>query len=319
MIILKKTLILLFVSLISVGFAQDLNEAGVAFNDGNTAYKAKDYTTAIESYKTSIDMCQMIGVDGAELQTKVEAQIVKAYWKNAVKLYKGKKFDAAVAEMEKTQEAAKVADNAKYEKYAAMYIPKIYSSKGLALYTDKKYDDALATFDIALGYNNKCVDALYGKGLAYKEKGDIDGALANFDQAITSGAGNKKAEKSINKAKSAAQGMLEANGAKELQIEHTQKAIEYLTKVQNYGEVSGSTYYYLALAYNKQKDSGKAITAAKAGIALGGDISNLQFELGKAYEAKGEAANACTAYKAVTSGPNVKAAAFQAKEVLKCN
>jgi len=316
---LKKSLILLFVGLISIGFAQDLDEAGVAFNDGNTAYKSKDYVSAIESYKSSIDMCQLIGADGAELQTKVEAQIVKAYWKNAVKLYKGKKFDAAVAEMKKTQEAAKVANNAKYEKYAAMYIPKIYSSKGLGLYTDKKYDDAIVAFEEALGYNDKCVDAFFGMGLTFKEKEDIDAALANFDKAIANGAGNKKAEKNVTKAKSAAQGMLVANGAKELQIEHTQKAIDYFTKAQTYGDISGSSYYYLALAYNKQKKSDDAIAAAKAGIALGGDVSDLQFELGKAYEAKGDTANACTAYKAVTTGPNVKAAAFQAKEVLKCN
>ena len=76
----------------------------------------------------------------------------------------------------------------------------------------------------------------------------------------------------------------------------------------------------LALAYNKQKKYADAISAANTGINLeAGDKSNLQFELGKAYEGKGDAANACTAYKAVVSGPNIKAAAFQVKEVLKCN
>jgi len=75
----------------------------------------------------------------------------------------------------------------------------------------------------------------------------------------------------------------------------------------------------LALAYNKQKKYTDAISAANSGLTIeGADISSMQFELGKAYESKGDAANACKAYKAVVSGPNVQAAAFQVKEVLKC-
>ena len=318
MIILKKTLILLFVSLITIGFAQDMNEAGTAFNDGNESYKAKQYAAAVASDTESIDVCQMIGADAAELQTKVEAQLVNALYKNSMTLYKGKKFDAAVAEFNKTIEAANTANNSKIAAKAKIYIPKVYSSQGMGLVKGKKYDEALAIFTKALDYKEGCVNAYYGQGLAYKGKGDIDAAVVSFDAAISNGEGNTKAAKTVKKANSAARKMLESNGAKELQIEHTQKAIDYLTKAQTYGAVSGNTYYYLALAYNKQKKSGDAITTAKSGIALGGDISNLQFELGKAYEAKGDAANACTAYKAVTSGPNVKAAAFQVKEVLKC-
>jgi len=317
--ILKKTLILLFVGIVSLSFAQDINEAGTAFNDGNEAYKAKKYAEAVENYTTSIDMCQLIGADAADLQSKVEAQLVNALYKNSLTLYKGKKFDAAVEELEKTIKAAEVAGNDKTAKKAKAYIPKVYSSEGMGLVKAKKYDDALAFFDKALAYKEGCVNAYYGQGLAFKGKEDIDAATKSFEAVVANGEGNTKAAKTVKKAKSAGQKMLEANAAKELQIEHTQKAIDYLNKSLDFGANSANTYYMLALAYNKQKKYADAISAANTGINLeAGDKSNLQFELGKAYEGKGDSANACTAYKAVVSGPNVQAAAFQIKEVLKC-
>ncbi len=45
----------------------------------------------------------------------------------------------------------------------------------------------------------------------------------------------------------------------------------------------------------------------------------MYFALGQAYEGKGDAGGACTAYKNVTSGPNVEAAKYQITTVLKCN
>ena len=317
---LKKTLILLFIGLMSFSYAQDLNEAGSAFNDGNEAYKAKNYAAAVESYKSSLDMCQMIGGDAFELQTKVEAQLVNALYKNALTLYKKKKFDEAVEVLKETITAAETAGNTKIANKADAYIPKVYSSQGTSLIKEKKYDDAIVVFDKAIAYKEKCVNAYYGKGLAFKGKGDIDAAIGSFDKAIEYGEGNPKAVKTVNKTKSAGRKMLEANAAKELQIEHTQKAIDYLNKALVYGQGTSNTYFLLTLGYLKQNKADEAIKAAQEGIAANsGDSSDLNFQLGKAYELKGDKSNACAAYKKVVSGPNVDAAKYQLKEVLKCN
>lgn len=317
---LKTTLVLLLIGLVSFSFAQDLNEAGTAFNDGNQAYKSKNYSDAVMFYNNSLDMCQMIGADAAELQSKVEAQLPKALWKYGTSLYKKKKFDEAVVELKKCKSAAEKVGDEKIAKYAKIYIPKVISSKGLSLVVDKQYDQAIEVFNEAFEYNPKCVDANYGLGLAYKEKDNIDDAIKYFDAAITNGATNPKAEKTVNKAKYAGQKMLEASAAKELQIEHTEQAITYLNKSIEYSGGSFNSYYLLALANNKLKNFDAAVEAATTGLTFsGGDANSLNFELGKAYEGKGDSANACAAYAKVTSGPNVQAALFQVKEVLKCN
>ena len=317
---LKKTLILLFIGLMSFSYAQDLNEAGSAFNDGNEAYKAKKYSSAVESYKSSLDMCQIIGGDAAELQTQVEGQLVNALYRSALTLYKKRNFDQAIIQLKETKTMAEEIGNNKMAQKADAYIPKVYSSQGTGLIKEEKYDEAIVVFDEAIAYSNKCVNAYYGKGLAYQKKGEIDVALENYDKAIEYGAENPKAKKTLNKTQSAGRRMLEANAAKELQIEHTQKAIDYLNKSLTYGDGTTNTYQLLAIAYNKQKKADDAIKACQSGIALNdGDQSSLNFQLGLAYEVKGDATNACSAYKKVTSGPNVKAAEFQRKEVLKCN
>lgn len=317
---LKTTLVLFLIGLVSFSYAQDLNEAGTAFNDGNEALKAKKFADAVRHYENSLDICQMIGADATELQTKVEDQITKAYYYNAQVTYKKKKFDEAIAEFNKAIKAAEVSNNSKIKTKSQGFIPKVYSSQGLALIQDKKYDEAITIFNKALDYKEECVNAFYGLGIAYKEKDDIDQAIVNFDAAISNGANNPKANKTVNNAKSAGQIMLEAAAAKELQIEHSKEAIEYIIKAIEYGGGSFNSYYLLALAYNKTQNFDAAVDAATKGLTFqGGDVNSLNFELGKAYEGKGDSANACAAYKKVTSGPNVQAAQFQVKEALKCN
>lgn len=318
---LKKVLLLLIIGLLSFNiYAQDINAAGEAFNNGNEAIKAKDFAGAVAFYERSLDECKLVGAEAAELQPKVEEQLTKAYYYNAQTLYKKRKFEAAITEFNKTIKAAEVSGDTKTKGKAQNFIPKVYSSQGMGLIKDKKYDEAIVVFDKAHTVKKECVNAFYGLGLAYKEKDEIDLALANFDQAIKYGATNPKAEKTVNKAKAAGQIMMESNAAKELQIEHTQQAIDYLNKGLEYGPGSANTYYLLALAYNKQNKYDDAIAAATTGLGMEGvDANNINFELAKAYEAKGDATNACATYKKVTAGPNVEAAKFQIKEVLKCN
>ncbi len=45
----------------------------------------------------------------------------------------------------------------------------------------------------------------------------------------------------------------------------------------------------------------------------------MYFALGQACEGVGNNADACAAYKNVTSGPNIEVAKYQITQVLKCN
>ena len=91
-------------------------------------------------------------------------------------------------------------------------------------------------------------------------------------------------------------------------------------KCLEYNYLETTAYYYQALSNNNLENWDEAISAAELGVkAEKEDKSNLYFELGRAYEGKGDATKACDAYKGVTSGPNVDAANYQRATVLSCN
>jgi tetratricopeptide (TPR) repeat protein len=109
------------------------------------------------------------------------------------------------------------------------------------------------------------------------------------------------------------------DGAVALQKGSFDRAIESLNTSLQYNANEPKSHYYLAIAYNGKKDSDNAITSANKAIELGlENAGDAWFEIGKANEAKGDAAAACEAYKKVTTGPNIQAAKYQVEQVLKC-
>ncbi len=317
---MKLTLLALFIGLVTFAKGQDLNAAGAKFNEGIELDKAKNYSGAIKAWEESISICKAIGADADELKATVQQKLGYEFFKEGITLYKSQNFDPAIAALKNAERVANEANDAKTAKQASTYIPKIYSTKGLTLLGEKNYEGALKVFDEALEYNPNCVDAFYGKGMTYKEMDKIDEATEAFDKVIALGKDNSSAEKKVSSAKEAAQVMLEAKAATELQIEHNSEAVALLNKSLTYSQGSANAYYLLAVANNKLKNWDGTVDAAQKGLsAEGANVSALNFQLGIAYEGKGESANACAAYKKVTSGPNVEAAKFQITEVLKCN
>ena len=105
-----------------------------------------------------------------------------------------------------------------------------------------------------------------------------------------------------------------------VQKENYKEAAMMATKSIGYDYENPVAYYVQALSYNNFSSYAEAIKAVEGGLkAAGGDDSNLYFELGRAYEGKGDTQKACEAYGKVTDGPNVDAAIYQRSTVLNCN
>ncbi len=321
MSLLKRSVLFLGVLVFSVSlFAQTVGDAGSLYNDGNTYYKEKDYSSAASSYEQALEMAKLIGSDANELRGKIEEQLAKAYYADATELYKKKKFDEAIAAYKKTAAFAKEIGDEDRVKKSTKNIAKVRTTKGTELLKKNKADEALVEFEMSLELYPTYYKTFYGQMLAYKMKDDMGKMMESADKTIEYGSKSTKGQKTAMKAKSTASKSLVNAGAKEIQNEHPKEAIQYINDSFKYDEGDANAYYYLALAYSKANQFDEAISAAQKAISIDPekDKSDVYFALGLAYEGKGDSANACGAYKKVTSGPNVEAAKYQMTQVLKC-
>lgn len=307
----------LFVSIAFLATSQTINEAGEKFNAGIEKSSAGDVAGAIQAYQETIGVCDQLGEEGADLKQKSEKQLGVLYLKSGLTNYKAKKFSEAEKELKTASDYAEKAGDAKTKATANGYIARVNYSKGLGLLKKKEVDKAKAALDEVLKYDPKYYKAYYGLALVYKAKKDPDNLLMAVQKVTEMGGDDSK---TINKTKSIAGKYFLSAGSKALKAKDYNKAITDLNESVNYITPKASTYYYLAIANNSTSKWDAAVEAAKKGLEIETeDKSNLNFELGKAYEGKGDKANACSAYKNVISGPNAEAAKYKVETELKCN
>lgn len=313
---IKALFTIVFLSVSLFAFSQSINEAGSEYNNGLKAMKESNYETAINDFLSCIDICDQLGQEGEDLKSKAQTQLASAYLQHGLELYKGKKFNDALQTLKKSSELAKQIGKTKTEQTAKSYMSRVYYTSGLVQLKKPDPDKALEYFNKSIEYDPAYYKAYYGKGLAYKIKDDPEKMKEAFDKVFQYAGGDIK---TISKAEDAAYKYFLSEGTKALQKGNYSKASEFLQESINYKKPDASIYYYLAIAYNGLSKWDKAIEAANNGINLNSDeTSNLYFELGKAYEGKGDKTNACEAYKNVVKGPNQAAAQHKVSQELKC-
>ncbi|PLX04305.1 MAG: hypothetical protein C0595_03870 [Marinilabiliales bacterium] len=299
-------------------FSQTLDDAGSKYNTGNEQYTAKAYADAVTSYESALEICKKVGPDGDVLKLNIQKQLNNAYYKNGLTLYKGKNFDEAIAQLEKSAKLAeKLGDTEKQQK-STMYVGKIHTTSGQVLLKKDKPDMAIEEFIKALKINPKDYKTYLGLALAYKDKGDLHSMLQNADKTISLTEGKAKAAKYSDKAKKLAATELFNTGALEIKNDPAQ-AVIHLTHSLDYTEPSANTYYYLSIANNSLKNYNDAIENSNKALELKeGDKSDIYFQLGQAQEGSGDTAAACDSYKKVTSGNNVESAKYKIDVEFKC-
>lgn len=315
---MKKLTILItaFIISLSAGLtAQDLNDAGEAYNDAIALTKENKTMEAIQSFQESADICSELGEVGEGLKIKAETQIASLYMKLGIDAYKAKEFDTAISLFGSSQQYAYNVGKADLADKAAGYIATTYAALGNGLYKEKSYEQALTKFDKAIEYKPEYFKAYYGKAICYNKLDNTEGLEEAVNKVIEYGGDDKTVEK----AKTLAANYFLNLSGKALQKESYREAAMMAKKCIEYNYLEATAYYYQALSNNSLGNWDEAISAAETGMkAEKGDKSNLYFELGRAFEGKGNVEKACEAYGNVTGGPNMDAANYQRKTVLNC-
>lgn len=300
--------------------AQTVEETGAKYNEGNEFVKEKNYQAAVPVYEQALKMAEETGPDAADLKGNIEKQLGNAYYRAGISLYKSKKISASIAMLEKGYAfAGKTGDDDLKDKTAGL-VSQLRGKVGDSLRKKNKLDEAYAEYEMALEIDPSNVKAIYGEGLVFKEKDDLEKMLEKMSKVIALSDGNTKLQKLADAARKTSGNALEVAGAKELQNGNAEKAIKLINDSFEYQSGDANSYYYLLLAYNKTSNWDNAIASGTKALELQTkDKSDIYFGLGQANEGKGDAAAACAAYKNVTTGPNVEAAKYQMTQKLKCS
>jgi tetratricopeptide (TPR) repeat protein len=313
---------LLFAGLLFLGLnvsAQSVQDAGKVYNQANQQFKSRAYGQAVKLYEEALKTCKAAGPDAMQLQSQVQSQLAQAYFWNGISLYQKRQFDNAIAQFKKGANMSALIGNAKYKKLSSDYEARVYASKGNSLLQQKKYSQAAAMYDAGIKAYPNSINAYFGKCLLandQKNYTELKAMVAKVKSLIPT---NPKGGQYYGKARQVAFGAFLNAGASDLQKENYKDALANFDQAKSYYDASGILHYYMAVANLKLKKWDSAIANARKALTLQvNSKSDVYFTLGQAYQGKGMKTQACSSFKKVVKGPNVKSAKYQIKTVLKC-
>jgi len=300
--------------------SQTLNEAGEKFNQGIELVKVENHDGAIAAFESCISICDKLGPEGAELRGRAAAQLPELHYKAGVALYKEKKVNEAIVRLEKTIAVADQYGDADTRGKAQKLIPQLHYAVGMAFYKKDEYLKTIESCDKAIAMDPDYAKAYLGKALAMNKLDDTEGMREALRTAIEKGEAGKD-EKTVETARELGYKAYLSKGQKAIQASDYKSALSFLGEAASYSDGDANMHYLLAVTHNKLKMWDEAITQAQKAVA-GEDspdkLAAVFFELGTAYEYKGDAANACASYQKALTGPNGAAAKYQMEQVLKC-
>ncbi|MDD4142045.1 MAG: hypothetical protein PHR20_04515 [Bacteroidales bacterium] len=322
---MKKTLCLLTVILWGsiASFAQTLNDAGEKFNQGNENYKAKNYAEAITSYTEALSICEQLGEEASALTPKIQKMIPQSKVQYAKALVGANNTDEALTILEEASKEAETLGEDKLKKSADNLVANIYVAYAGAAYGEKNWDKVIENCDKAITMNKSSQKAYLYKALSYSEMEDADAMTAAAEMAIKIADAHND-DKTSSTAKQVA-GTFFVNKAQKLIADKKyEDAITSLDNAISFSPSSEATLYYKASCLNKLSRYDDAITTSLLALTTESESSEIRnginLELARAYEAKGDTANACTYYALAANSATFKEEATQKmKDVLKCN
>jgi tetratricopeptide (TPR) repeat protein len=281
------------------------------FNAGVESLNAQSYDAALDQFNNSLAMCEEVGEEAEEMKLKAQEQLVGTHYRQAITLMKRKQYDQALPALENT-----VATSAEYEvkpefaEKALRYLPPLYLREGNVMLKQSKYDEAMEIFDKAIELKPDLYKAHQGKGLVYKERGEIDNMLEEFNIAKAK-AVEKGDDDVIDEINKAIDGYYRTLIEEELMMMDTEDPdytflLDICDQAIAANDANGYAYWQSAMARNKMIEYDAAIDLAKKGLKSETDPvlrSALYYELGLGYQNTANYAEACEAYGSVTEEP----------------
>ena len=287
--LLSAALVALFV--FSGAQAQDLNEATELYNGAVTALQSKDFKTSLTNMQKAMEIAQAAGDEGAQMVTDCKNLIPTLIMQVAKQEIAAGNFDAALASAQDALAKATEYNNAEGIEDAKQLVPQVYTAQGQSLLKAGNAAGAVEALSKAVEIAPENGVANLVLGQSYQKLGKEAEAVAAFEKAAANGQ-----EKNANKLLQNIyiQKMVAAYKGKK-----NADAVEAAAKALSYGE-NPNAYKIGGMAAASAGKNDQAIEWLEKAKA----DASVNYNLAKAYEAKGNNAKACSYYKLIVTDKN---------------
>jgi len=320
---LKALFLFVILGITSVVYGQTtINDVKSSFNQAVQVEKINP-ETAISSYEKVIELADEVGGEEAD-QIKGQAltRIPKMYYEAAKKHAAAKDYEGSVKMLDASLEGFKaLGDN----KSAARSLKTILSIRNVQGSTELKKDnftEALGFYDDALQRDPGYTKGYLGRLLIYDKMVDV----IKMEETAVMGlqvCEQKRDHRTAGDIKKVMRTHFFNDAQKAMAEKDYAKAESNLSSSLEYGNNNVIVHYQLGLAQKGQGKWSQAIESFNEALELeqGGieEKAKIYFELGGAYQAIAQNAQACEAYKNALHGEFAEAAQYQIDNVLKCD
>lgn len=329
---LKKLFLFLVLAMttVAVNAQQTLTDAINTYNKAQELAGAKDYDSAIAEYEEAITIAESLGAEGEDIMSRSKKAIPKLYFARAVEAYNAfrsspnlESLDQAIEEFAEAEEIGREEGDDQVQTRATNIMAQLYYQKGTMLFKREEFESADEALNNAIQTNSNYAKAYYQKALVYQKTNpnDLEGTMSLFDRAIAVSE-QVSDNTTLRKSNERAHQELLYRGGKAIEAGNNTRAIELIELSLQYDGSSSDSYYRLAEASNKLGRRDAAIQHANRALELeqGGstDKAKIFFELGVAYQAKGNKGEACKALNSASYGSFKAPSEHKMEFELKC-
>lgn len=296
---MKKVLVsvcALFAAL-SLGFAQDVNEATDVYNAGAEALTLGNKEDALRYFVKAHTIAVECGEAGAEIVANCESIMPQLSLSIAKDLLKEGEYETAVEKLAETVTLAEKLGAETTAVEAQALIPQAYIQKGTKLLKAKEFEAAVEAFQKTLEVDPSNAKAALYMGQAYDKLGNTEKAVETYELAASLGQ-----EKTANKQLSGIF-LKKANAANK--AKKFAEAIENADKSNSYLENADACYIAGLAAQNLSKAE-KAIASFEKYVELkpgAGNVAAVKFTIATLYQGLKNNAKAIEYYKMVENDP----------------
>lgn len=317
---LRSLMLMVFSTFCLLSQAQTMADAIAAYNKG-VQLQATDTKGAIAALEECYTISDKLGAEGDSLKNVVGKAIPVLYNKQANDLVEAKKYVEAISAYEQVVKVAQKYGDAETAEKANSKFSQLYYAAGFEAYNQKNDANAVNYLEKSIAADSSNTKPMYVLAVVYQRMNNGSKFLSTLDKFIAT-AKAQNDEASVEKANNLGKRYFTVAYANNAKANKLNESIESLKKALEYAPEDKDLTFFLGQSYNKAKKYDLAIENLKKALSLetgsADEKAKYYFELGNAYAAKNDTANACESFKNAQYGKYAENAKYQITTVLKC-